>query len=158
MMDRNITQIRKADEHWVSMVQEPQRKMQEIWGECEKRWEKINWEMRNIDLLEFGPLEDFVDLHDIVKKHEEQDLAWEVEISNISSMILGQVKKFMEPTIKSLAVLQCLSVKLVKYKESTLEMKEVLSASMDQHRFPYSNTCKDLFGRWSKYERNNPLQ
>jgi hypothetical protein len=79
------------------MVQEPQWKMQERWGECEKSWEKINREMRNIDLPEFGPLEDFTDLHDIVKQHEEKDLAWEAEISQISSMIPGQVKKFMEP-------------------------------------------------------------
>jgi hypothetical protein len=62
------------------MVQESQRKIQEIWGECEKSWEKINQEMRSIDLPEFGPLEDFVDLHDIVKQHEEQDLSWEAKI------------------------------------------------------------------------------
>jgi hypothetical protein len=43
------------------MVQEPQQKMQEIWGECEKSWEKINSEMKDIDLPEFGPLEDFSD-------------------------------------------------------------------------------------------------
>jgi hypothetical protein len=99
------------------MVQEPQQKMQERWEECEKSWEKINQEMRNIDLPEFGPPEDFTDLHDIVKQHAEQDQVWETEISQVSSMILGQVKKFMEPPIKSLAVLQCLSVKLIKYKE-----------------------------------------
>jgi hypothetical protein len=89
--------------------------------------------------------------------NEEQDLAWEIEISQISSMIQGQVKKFMEPPIKSLAVLQCLSVKLIKYKEQAIEIKEVLSALMDQHRFPYANTCEDLFIKWSKYEKNNPL-
>jgi hypothetical protein len=60
--------------------------------------------------------------------------------------------------IKSLAVLQCLSVKLIKYKEQEIEIKEVLSALMDQHRFPYANTCEDLFFKWSEYERNNPLQ
>jgi hypothetical protein len=37
--------------------------------------------MKSIDLPEFGPPEDFVDLHDIVKQHQEQDLAWEAEIS-----------------------------------------------------------------------------
>jgi hypothetical protein len=67
LMDRNISRIRKAVEYWVSMVQEPQWKIQEIWGECEKSWEKINREMKNIDLPEFGPPEDFTDLHDIVK-------------------------------------------------------------------------------------------
>jgi hypothetical protein len=60
LMDNNIARIRKAVEHWVSMVQEPQQKMQKRWEECEKSWEKINQEMRNIDLPEFGPPEDFV--------------------------------------------------------------------------------------------------
>ena len=67
-------------------------------------------------------------------------LACEAEISKISSMIPGQVKKFMEPPIKALAILQCLSIKLIKYKEQEIEIKEVLSALMDQHRFPYENT------------------
>jgi hypothetical protein len=116
-MDNNIARIRKAVEHWVHMVQEPRRKMQERWEECEKSWEKSTKEMRNIDLPEFGPPEDFTDLRDIVKRHAEQDRVCETKISQVSSMILGQVKKFMEPPIKSLAVLQCMSVKLIKYKE-----------------------------------------
>jgi hypothetical protein len=61
--------------------------------------------------------EDFTDLQDIVKQHAEQDLAWETDISQTSSMIPGLAKKFMEAPIKALAVLQCLSVKLIKYKE-----------------------------------------
>jgi hypothetical protein len=101
---------------------------------------------------------DFTDLHDIVKRHTEKDSAWEAEISQISSMTSGQVKKFMEHPIKSLAVLQCLSVKIIKYKEQAVEIKEVFSAPMDQHRFPYENTCEDLFIKWSEYEKNNPLQ
>jgi hypothetical protein len=32
--------------------------------------------MRDIGLPEFVSPEDFVDLHDIVKQHAEQDLAW----------------------------------------------------------------------------------
>jgi hypothetical protein len=73
-------------------------------------------------------------------------------------MTLGQVKKFMEDPIKSLVVLQCLSVKLIRYKEWEIEIKEVFSALMDQHRFPYANTCEYLFIKWSKYDKNNPLQ
>ena len=139
------------------MVQEPHREMQEIWGECEKSWEKINQEMKNIDLLEFGPQEDFSNLHDIVKQHEEKDLAWEAKISYISSKISGQVKKFMENLIKTLAILQRLSVRIIKYKRSSL-VQEVFSAPMYQHRFPYANTCEDLFIKWSEYEKKNPLQ
>jgi hypothetical protein len=119
--------------------------MQERWEECVKSWENIIQEMRSIEFPEFGPLEDFTDLHDIVKKYVEQDRVCEIEISRVSSIILGQLKKFMEPLIKSLAVLQCLSVKLIKYKEQTIEMKEVLSTPMDQHRFSYENTCEYLF-------------
>jgi hypothetical protein len=53
------------------MVQEPHQKMQERWEECVKSWEKINKEMRDIHLLEFDQLEDFIDLRDIVKQHTE---------------------------------------------------------------------------------------
>jgi hypothetical protein len=114
--------------------------------------------MKGINFPEFGPPEDFTDLQDIVKQHEEKDLAWETDISQTSSMIPGLAKKFMEAPIKALAVLQRLSVKLIKYKERAVEIKEVLSTPMDQHRFPYANTCEDLFFQWSEYDRNNPLQ
>jgi hypothetical protein len=49
------------------MTQEAQKKIQERWVECEKSLEKINQEMKDIGLPEFNSLEDFVDLHDIVK-------------------------------------------------------------------------------------------
>jgi hypothetical protein len=99
------------------MVQETQWKIQERWGECEKIWEKINREMKNIDLLKFGPPEDFFDLHDIVK------------MTYIARLVMGsidftdfkhdpcQVKNFMEHPIKSFTFLQQLSVKIIKYKE-----------------------------------------
>jgi hypothetical protein len=124
LMDNSITRIHKAAKHWVSMVQEPQRKMKEIWVECEKIWEKINLEMKGINFPDFGPPEDFADLQDIVKQHAEQDMAWEIDISQTSSMIPGLSKKFMEAPIKALAVLQCLIVKLIKYKERAIEIKK----------------------------------
>jgi hypothetical protein len=68
------------------------------------------------------------------------------------------MKKFMKPPIRASTVLQRLSAKLDKYKKCVVEMKEILSAPMDQHRFPYANTCEELFFQWSEYERNNPLQ
>ena len=64
----------------------------------------------------------------------------------------------MEHPIKACAVLQWLSVKIVKYKEHVVEVKEILSALMDQHRFPYANTCEYLFIKWSEYEKSHPLQ
>jgi hypothetical protein len=80
--------------------------MQERWEEWEKIWEKINQEMRNIKLLEFGPLEDFTYLHDIVKRHIEKDQVYKMKISQVSRMILGQLNKFMEPLINDPVVLQ----------------------------------------------------
>jgi hypothetical protein len=44
---------------------------------------EINREMKDIGLPEFGSPKDFVDLHDIVKKHAEQDSAWTVEIEKV---------------------------------------------------------------------------
>jgi hypothetical protein len=72
-------------------------------------------------------------------------------------MTPGQVKKFMEHPIKALAVLQRLSVKLIRYREHTVEIMEVFSTPMDQHRLPCENTCKDIFFKWAEYERNHPL-
>jgi hypothetical protein len=113
--------------------------------------------MKDIGLPEFGSPEDFVDLHDIVKRHAEQDSAWEAEITQVASMTPGQVRKFMEHSIKAHTTLQRLSAKVIKYREREIEMKETLSSLMDQHRFPYANTCEDLFIKWSEYEKNHPL-
>jgi hypothetical protein len=48
--------------------------------------------MKDIGLPEFISPEDFVDLHDIVKKHAEQDSAWTVEIAKVASMALEQIQ------------------------------------------------------------------
>jgi hypothetical protein len=73
-------------------------------------------------------------------------------------MAPGQVQEFMEHPIKSQAVLQWLSVKIIKYRAWAVEVKEILSTLMDQHRFMYANTCEELFIKWSKYEKSHPLQ
>jgi hypothetical protein len=73
--------------------------------------------MKGINLPEFGSPEEFVDLHDIVKQHAEQDSTWTTEIEKVASMAPGQVQKFMEHLIKAQAVLQQLSVKIIKYRE-----------------------------------------
>jgi hypothetical protein len=149
LRDSNIDRIRKSVEYWVKMAQEPQREIQEKWVDCERRWTKINRAMRDIGLLEFGTLEDFVDLHDIVKLPAEQDSSWTTEIEKVSNMVPGQVQEFMEHPIKAQTVLQWLSVKVVKYRAWAVEIKEIISAPMDQHRFLYANTCEELFVKWS---------
>jgi hypothetical protein len=139
------------------MAHEPQREIHNRWDECERSWETINWEMKNIGLQEFGSPEDFVDLHDIVKWNVEHESTWEAEIAHVASMTPGQVYKFMEHLIKARLVMQCLSAKVMKYRERVVEVKETLASLMDQHRFPYANTCKDHFFKWSKYEKSHPL-
>jgi hypothetical protein len=91
LRDNNIDRIRKAIEYWVKKTQEPQREIQEKWDECEKRWEKINLEMKYICLPEFDSPEDFVNLHDIVKEHAEKELTWTSNIEKVASMAPGQV-------------------------------------------------------------------
>jgi hypothetical protein len=48
--------------------------------------------MRDIDLPKFDTPDDFVDLHNIVKLHAEQDSSWEVEIAKVVNMVPGQLK------------------------------------------------------------------
>jgi hypothetical protein len=157
MMDRSISLIWKATKYWVSMAHEPQLKIHKRWDECERSWENINREMKDIGLLEFGSLEFFVDLHDIVKRHAKHDSMWEGKIMQVVIMTLGHVQNFMEHMIKARAVLQCLSAKMIRYREHEIEIKETLSSLMDQHRFPYANTCEDIFVKWSAYEKSHPL-
>ena len=64
----------------------------------------------------------------------------------------------MEHLIKARAMLQQLSAILVKYRAHVVDIREIYVASMEQHRFPYSNTCKDLFIKWSEYEKSHPLK
>jgi hypothetical protein len=139
------------------MAQEPQREIKNKWFECEKGWEKINREMKGIGLPEFCSPDEFVDLHDIFKRHAEKDSTWELEIAHVEIMAPGQIQQFMELSIKARAVLQWLSAKIVKYKERAIEVKEIISSSMDQHRFSYENTCEDIFIKWSEYDKSHPL-
>jgi hypothetical protein len=52
---------------------EPTKKMQVMWDECLGRWEKINERMREIQFLEFGSLEEFWNIGDIVRQHVYRD-------------------------------------------------------------------------------------
>jgi hypothetical protein len=140
------------------MAKEPHREIQEKRAKCEKSWTKINQEMRDISLPEFDTTDDFVDLHNMVKSHAEQDSSWASEIAKVADMAPGQVQWFIEHPIKSRAMLQQLSARIVKYWAHAVEIREILSAPMEQHRFPYANTCEDLFIKWSEYEKSHPLK
>jgi hypothetical protein len=114
--------------------------------------------MRDISLPEFDTPDDFVDLHDIVKSHVEQDSSWAKEIEKVEDVALGQVQQFMEHLIKDRAMLQQLSAKIVKYWTQVVEIREILLAPMEQHIFSYANTCEDIFVKWSEYEKSHPLK
>jgi hypothetical protein len=98
------------------MAQENHQEIQEKWFKCENSWAKINRAIRDISLPEFGTPDDFVDLHNIVKLHVEQDSSWVAEITKVANMAPGQVQQFMEHPIKARIVLQQLSAKVVKYR------------------------------------------
>jgi hypothetical protein len=61
--------------------------------------------MKGIGLPKFVSFEHFVDLHVIVKRHAKKDSAWELEITKVASMELGQIQQFIEHPIKAHAIL-----------------------------------------------------
>jgi len=64
----------------------------------------------------------------------------------------------MEHPIKAWAMLQQLSASIVKYQALVVEIREIHSSPMEQHRFTYANTCEDIFIRWLEYEKSHPLK
>jgi hypothetical protein len=128
------------------------------WAKRERKWIKINKEMKDVGLSVFGMPDDFVDLCDIVKSRTERDSSWAEELAKVAHTVLGQVRWFMEHPIKAQAMLQQLKASLVKYQAHALEIREIYEAPMEQHRFPYANTCEELFIKWSEYEKSHPLK
>jgi hypothetical protein len=131
LRESSIDRIRKSAKYWVKIAHEPHREIQEKWVECKKSWTKINRAKRDTDLPEFGTPKDFVDLHDIVKLHVEQDSSWVAEVAKVADMVPRQVHNFMEHPIKARTVLQQLSARIVKYRAWAVEMREILLAPME---------------------------
>jgi hypothetical protein len=154
----SLDRVKKSIEYWEKMAREPHREIQEKWTKCDKIWIKINRVMKDIGLPEFGTPDDFVDLRDIVKSHDEQDSSWAEEIAKVSNIAPGNVWQFMELPIKAWAISQQLSARIFKYRAQATEIRAILSAPMEQHRFSYANTCEDLFIKWLEYEKHHPLK
>jgi hypothetical protein len=114
--------------------------------------------MKDIRLPEFDTPDEFVDLRDIVKSHTEKDSSWAEEIEKVTDMAPGQVRQFMENPIKARTMLQQLSASIVKYWAHVVEIRNIHSTPMEKHRFPYANTCEDMFIKWSEYEKSHPLK
>jgi hypothetical protein len=114
--------------------------------------------MKDIRLPEFGMPDDFVDLRDIVKLHTEQDSLWAEEISKVTDMVQGSGVTVYGTPDQSSGYAATVKCQYSQVSAHAVEIREIHSALMEQHRFPYANTCEDLFIKWSEYERSHPLK
>jgi hypothetical protein len=80
------------------------------------------------------------------------------DLAKVKDTLPCQVRQFMEHPIKARTMLQQLSASLVKYWTHAIEIREIYMALMEQHRFPYTNTCEELFIKWSEYEKSHPFK
>jgi hypothetical protein len=119
--------------------------MQDRWEYFLKNWGKINKKMKDIGFLEFGMLNDFVNLNDVVKQCMESDEKFEVNISEVKRMEGGLFKRLTDRIIGATWVLQYLNPKIDRFKYRVMEMKDKLNAPMDQHHFLHLHNCEDLF-------------
>jgi hypothetical protein len=62
-----------AAEYWVNLSIKPKIRMEEQWSTCLKSWEKINKAMIDLQLPNFGSLEDFLGLEEVMSKFQESD-------------------------------------------------------------------------------------
>jgi hypothetical protein len=114
--------------------------------------------MKDIGLPKFSTPDDFVDLCDIVESHAKQDSLWAKELAMVTDTMSSQVQRFMEYLIRAQIVLQQLNTSLVKYRAHVVEVKGIYVAPMEQHRFPWAQTCEELFISWSEYEKSHPFK
>jgi hypothetical protein len=114
--------------------------------------------MKDIGLPEFGTPDKFIDLSDIVKLHAKQDSIWTEELAKMTDARPGQVQRFAEPPIRARTMLQQLNSSLVKYRVHAVDIRGIYAALMEQHRFPWAQTCEELFISWTEYEKSHPFQ
>jgi hypothetical protein len=111
--------------------------------------------MKDIGLPKFITPDDFIDLHDIVESHAKQDSSWAERLAKVTDTTPGHVQQFMEHTMSARVVLQQLSTGMVKYQAHAVEIREFYALPMEQHIFPYAQTCEELFISWSEYEKSH---
>jgi hypothetical protein len=140
------------------MSQDPCREIQKQCFRCEKHWGKINRAMKDIGLPDFGTPDNFIDLCDIVKSHAKKDSWWVEELVKMTDVVPGQVQRFMEHPIRARIVLHQLNSIMVKYQMHAMDIKGIHAAPTEQHRFPWAQTCDDLFISWSEYEKIHPFK
>jgi hypothetical protein len=89
--------------------------------------------MRDISLPEFSMPDDFINLNDMVKQCMESDEKFESDVFEVKRMEGGKFKRLVDGLIGASWVLQHLSPKIDWFKDQVMEMKDRLSAPMDQH-------------------------
>jgi hypothetical protein len=57
--------------------------------------------MKEAELPEFGTLDNFIDLSNVVKLHAKQDALWTKELAKIVDVKPGKLRQFIEHLIKS---------------------------------------------------------
>jgi hypothetical protein len=154
----SLNRMKRSAEYWAKMSRDPHREIQEQWTRCKKHWDKINKIMKDVGLPEFGTPDNFIDLSDVVKLHAEQDALWTEEFTKIADVRPGQVQQFAEHPIRARTMLQQLNFSLVKYQVHAVDIRGIYAAPMEQHRFPWAQTCEELFVSWTEYERSHPFQ
>jgi hypothetical protein len=114
--------------------------------------------MKDIELPEFNTPDKFFDLSDVVKLYAKQDSLWTEQLAKMTDVRLGEVKRFAEPLIRARTMLHQLNSSLVKYQAHAVDIRGIYANPMEQHRFPWAQTCEDLFISWTEYERSHPFQ
>jgi hypothetical protein len=114
--------------------------------------------MKDIGRLEFDSPDNFIDLSNIFKSNSKKDSLWVEELANMIDAVLGKVQRFMEHPIRARTVLQDLNSNLVKYRMHVMDIRGIHAAPMEQHKFPWAQTCEELFISWYEYEISHPFQ
>ena len=114
--------------------------------------------MKDSGLPKFGTPDESADLSDVLRIYVEQDSLWTEEFTKITDGGPGQVQQFTEHSIRAWTMLQQLNSSLVKYWVNAVDIKGIYAAPMEQHRFPWDQTCEELFISWSEYKRIHPFQ
>jgi hypothetical protein len=55
-------------------------------------------------------------------------------------------------------MLKQLNSSLVKYWAHAVDIRGIYAALMEQHRFPWAQTCEEFLISWTEYEKSHPFQ
>jgi hypothetical protein len=105
-----------------------------------------------------GTTDEFTELSDVFNLYAEKDCLWTEDFTKIIDARPGQVQQFAEHLIRAQAMIQQLNFSLAKYQAHAVDIRGIYAAPMEQHRFPWDNTCEELFINWYEYERSHPFQ